>query len=317
MDFIKMDKNHIVSKSNALIDAAYTISLVAQRVIVLAIIEAREQGELIKAGGLLRIYATDYRKHFDCHKEMSYSALKDACDSLYEADFLWHSTDDDGNEKVNKSRFVQRASYSIGGGYAEIMFGNDVIPLITRLSEKYTEYDLKQIQHLKSTYSLRIFELLMKWSSVGKTAPIKVVDLREMLGIEDYKYKNMSDFKKRVIDLAMTEITETTDYKASYDQQKNGREVVSFIFKFSRKASAKDKNDKNTSEVREFTADERSEYSKKLVKNFDFARDVLQTSVFMGLDEAKCIDKTNELLAKSEFRKKWLGHLHQVGYKNT
>lgn len=315
-----MDKNHIVSKSNALIDAAYTISLVAQRVIVLAIIEAREQGELIKAGGLLRIYATDYREHFDCKKEMSYGALKDACDSLYEADFHWHSKDDHGNEKINKSRFVQRASYSVGGGYAEIMFGNDVIPLITRLSEKYTEYDLKQIQHLKSTYSLRIFELLMKWSSVGKTAPIKLVDLRAMLGIEDEQYQNMSDFKKRVIDLAMTEITETTDYKASYDQQKKGREIVSFIFKFSKKASAKtktDKNDKNTSEVREFTADERNEYSKKLVKNFDFKRDVLQTRDFMGLDEAGCIDRANELLAKSEFRNKWLGHLHQVGYKNT
>ena len=57
--------------------------------------------------------------------------------------------------------------------------------------------------------------------------------------------------------------------------------------------------------------------SKKLVKNFDFKRDVLQTRDFMGLDEAGCIDRANELLAKNEFRNKWLGHLHQVGYKNT
>ncbi len=268
----------------------------------------------------MKIYAVDYRKHFDCKKEMSYSALKDACDSLYEADFYWHSKDDKGNEKTNKSRFVQRASYSEGGGYVEIMFGNDVIPLITRLSERYTEYDLKQIQHLKSTYSLRIFEMLMKWASVGKTPPMKIVDFREMLGIEEYKYKNMSDFKKRVVDLAMGEITENTDYKVSYEQQKIGREVVSFIFKFSKKASVNSNVNKKSGKVSEkidLTDKEIGEYSRKLVKLFDFNRDVLQTNDFKGLDKDGCIDKVRELLTKSEFRKDWLKYLHQAGYKNT
>ena len=69
---------------------------------------------------------------------------------------------------------MQRASYSEGGGYVEVMFGNDVIPLITRLSEKYTEYELQQIKDLNSIYALRIFEILMQWSSVGKTLQLQL-----------------------------------------------------------------------------------------------------------------------------------------------
>lgn len=318
-----MDKNHIVSKSNALIDSAYAISLAAQRVVILAIIEAREQGTLIKAGGLLRIYAADYQKHFDCVKSMSYSSLKNACDNLYEAEFTWHSKDDKGNDKLNKSRFVQRASYSDGGGYVEIMFGNDVIPLITRLSESYTEYDLKQIKDLKSAYSLRIFEIIMKWSNVGKTPPMLLADLREKLGIADDKYKNMSDFKKRVLDLAMSEITQTTDYKVSYDQHKRGKEILSFTFKFTKKSAIKKSiaaikdvtDDKKITEIRVLNDKEIDEYARKLVKNFDFRRDVLQTSSFQGLDEYGCIGRAKGLLAKKEFRNKWSKYLMQVGYK--
>ena len=104
-----MSENILVSKSNALIEAEYTLSLVAQRVIVLATIECREQSELVKASGVLRIKATDYQKHFDCALSMSYESLKSACESLYEADFEWWSKDEDGRDKRNKSRFVQRA----------------------------------------------------------------------------------------------------------------------------------------------------------------------------------------------------------------
>ena len=41
-----MTKTSIVSKANAFIESGYAINLVAQRVIILAIIEAREQGSM-------------------------------------------------------------------------------------------------------------------------------------------------------------------------------------------------------------------------------------------------------------------------------
>lgn len=234
-----MCKTEIVSKANALIESAYTINLVAQRVIVLAIIEAREQGSMEDIGGIHRINASDYQKHFGCDKTTSYRSLKSACESLYESEFIWTDKDAKGKDKTNHSRFVQRASYSEGGGYVEVMFGNDVIPLITRLSEKYTEYELKQIKDLNSIYALRIFEILMQWFSVGKTPLITMENIRTRLGIEEHQYKLMSDFKKRVLDHAIKEINNNTNITATYDQHKEGRKIVGFTFKFKVKKDKK------------------------------------------------------------------------------
>ena len=239
-----MSSTKIVSKANAFIESAYTINLVAQRVIVLAIIEAREQGSMSEIGGIHRIQASDYQKHFECDKTTSYRSLKSACESLYESEFIWSDKDAKGQHRVNKSRFVQRASYSEGGGYVEVMFGNDVIPLITRLSEKYTEYELKQIKDLNSIYALRIFEILMQWFSVGKTPPIAIGDLRARLGIEEHQYKTMGNFKNRVLDHAIKEINKNTNITATYDQHKEGRNIVAFTFKF--KVKAKDKKAKDS-----------------------------------------------------------------------
>ena len=248
-----MSRNEVVSKANALIESCYTINLVAQRVIILAIIEAREQGSMAEIGGIHHIKASDYERHFECDKTTAYRSLKSACESLYESEFVWTDKDTKGRDKINKSRFVQRASYCEGGGYVEVMFGNDVIPLITRLSEQYTEYELKQIKDLNSTYALRIFEILMQWLSLGKTPPITIENLRTRLGIEEHQYKLMSDFKKRVLDHAIKEINDNTNITAAYEQHKEGRRIVGFTFKFKTKTKLKkeveSKGDNNTSDM--------------------------------------------------------------------
>ena len=244
-----MSRNEVVSKANALIESCYTINLVAQRVIILAIIEAREQGSMAEIGGIHHIKASDYEKHFECDKTTAYRSLKSACESLYESEFVWVGKDTKGNDKINKSRFVQRASYSEGGGYVEVMFGNDVIPLITRLSEKYTEYELKQIKDLNSTYALRIFEILMQWFSVGKTPPITIENLRTRLGIEKNQYKLMSDFKKRVLDHAIKEINDNTNITATYEQHKEGRRIVGFTFKFKSKKAVETEGGDDTPDM--------------------------------------------------------------------
>lgn len=234
-----MKNKELVSKSNVLIEANYTLNLVAQRLIVLAIIKARNQGELSKVGGLHRITAIEYQTHFGCALPMAYESLKSACKSLYESDFVWIGEDEDGDPQEVSSRFVQRAVYNEGKGYVEVMFGNDIIPLITRLSKEYTEYELIQIRNLNSVYALRVFETLMQWRIVGKTPLITIGNLRKRLGIEDHQYKTMSNFKKRVLDLAVNEINEHTEITATYKQHKEGRNIIGFTFIFKPKKLVK------------------------------------------------------------------------------
>ena len=303
-----MKNKELVSKSNVLIEANYTLNLVAQRLIVLAIIKARNQGELSKVGGLHRITAIEYQTHFGCALPMAYESLKSACKSLYESDFVWIGVDEDGDPQEVSSRFVQRAAYNEGKGYVEVMFGNDIIPLITRLSKEYTEYELIQIRNLNSVYALRVFETLMQWRIVGKTPFITIGNLRKRLGIGEHQYKTMSNFKKRVLDLAVNEINEHTDITATYKQHKEGRNIIGFTFKFKPKKLVQELSTNNS--YIKMTENQIKLFSSKLA-----ALPELGSNASIGASTdayAKII--ANELRDTSQ-QQKYHKYLSKVGYQ--
>lgn len=229
----------LVTKDNSLIGASYSLGVVAQRLIFLAIIEAREQKTLIEAGGLLRVYAQSYAKQFDVEKHTAYEAMKRAVDGLYEAGFSY-SKMDEKSKKIGhyKSRWVDKIGYIDDLGCVELVFASDVIPLITRLEERYTEYELKQVAGLQSEYAIRLYELIIQWRSVGKTNAISLIELRSKLGLVN-EYPRIEAFKRRVLDLAVSQINEHTDILAEYEQHKQGRTITGFTFKFKQKAKAK------------------------------------------------------------------------------
>lgn len=222
----------LVTKDNSLIGASYSLGVVEQRLIFLAIIEAREQKTLIEAGGLLRIYAQSYAKQFNVEKHTSYEAMKRAVEGLYEAGFAYSKIDErSGKIGHYKSRWVDKIGYIDDLGCVELVFASDVIPLITRLEARYTEYELKQVVGLQSEYAIRLYELIIQWRSVGKTSQISLVELREKLGLVD-EYQRIEAFKRRVLDLAITQINEHTDITVEYEQHKQGRIIKGFTFKF-------------------------------------------------------------------------------------
>ena len=126
--------SNLIVKDNALIEASYTLDVVEQRLILLAILEAREQKQLIQAGSLLRIHASSYIHQFNVDKSTAYKALKEAVKGLYEAGFAY-SKADEATGKIGhyKSRWVDKIGYIDDLGCVELVFASDVIPLITRL----------------------------------------------------------------------------------------------------------------------------------------------------------------------------------------
>lgn len=229
----EMSNKQLIAKDNKLISASYSLGIPEQRLIFLAIIEAREQKQLIDARGVLNIRAKSYQEQFKVEKHTSYDALKSATSGLFDAHFEY----EDIHEKTGKLarhiiRWVQKISYIDDAGMVELQFTDAVIPLITRLSEQYTEYELKQVSELQSEYSIRLYELMMQWKAVGKTNKISVDDLRRKLGVEPQQYKKMNNFKARVLDHAINQINKHTDIQAEYEQHKNGRAIAGFTFKF-------------------------------------------------------------------------------------
>ncbi|MCW8693030.1 replication initiation protein RepM [Acinetobacter baumannii] len=242
-------KNGLVVKDNALINASYNLELTEQRLIMLAIINARESGQGITADSKLEIHASDYAKLFNVSADASYKALKEAVNNLFNRQFSYTAEyKRTGKVGVVRSRWVSRIFYVDDLALLEITFAPDVVPLITRLEEHFTKYEAKQVAHLTSKYATRLYELLIAWREVGKTPIFELQQLRKNLGVEDDEYQRMHHFKSRVLETAITQINEHTDIKATYEQHKQGRTITGFSFKFKQKSQPKieTKRDPNT-----------------------------------------------------------------------
>ena len=228
----------LIVKDNALINASYNLDLVEQRLILLAIVEARESGKGINANDPLTVHAESYINHFSVHRNTAYQALKDACKDLFARQFSYQEQRPKGVANIT-SRWVSQIAYVDNSATVELIFAPAIIPLVTRLEEQFTSYELKQVSGLSSAYAIRLYELLICWRSTGKTPVIELSDFRQKLGVLETEYNRMHDFKKRVLDPAIKQINEHTDITAKVEQHKKGRSVSGFSFKFKQKQQPK------------------------------------------------------------------------------
>ncbi|WP_218821841.1 RepB family plasmid replication initiator protein, partial [Staphylococcus aureus] len=73
-------------------------------------------------------------------------------------------------------------SYVEGAGVLKLRFSPEIVPLITRLEQNFTSYELEQVKSL-NVYATRLYELLVCWRSTGKTPIIEIEDFRSKIGI--------------------------------------------------------------------------------------------------------------------------------------
>ena len=227
-------------------NASYNLDLVEQRLILLAIVEARESGKGINANDPLTVHAESYINQFGVARQTAYQALKDACDDLFARQFSYQEINERGNTENVRSRWVSEVRYVDAEATVKLIFAPVVIPLITRLEERFTQYEMKQISELSTGYAIRLYELLICWRTTGKTPVIELSDFRQKMGVLDSEYQRMHDLKKRVLEPALEQINEHTDITATYEQHKKGRVITGFSFKFKQKKKTEAETPKNS-----------------------------------------------------------------------
>lgn len=225
----------LVVKDNALINASYNLDLVEQRLILLAIVEARESGRGINANDPLEVHADSYINQFGVHRNTAYQALKDACKDLFARQFSYQEKKANGNIRNVMSRWVSQIAYNDNEATVDLIFAPAVVPFITRLEEQFTKYELQQVSSLSSAYAIRLYELLIQWRSAGKTPIIELQEFRKKLGVLDNEYLRMAHLKERVLELSIKQINEHTDICVKYEQHKRGRSISGFSFSFKQK----------------------------------------------------------------------------------
>ena len=232
-------KKDLVVKDNALINASYSLDLVEQRLILLAIVEARKTGKGVNANDALSVHAASYMQNFNVERQPAYISLKKACDDLFLRQFSYQTINENGNIQNHRARWVSEIIYVENEAIVKLIFSPAVVPLVTELEKHFTSYELEQVSSLSSAYAVRLYEILIAWRSIGKVPMIELGEFRNRLGVGINEYQRMHHFKERVLDLAINQINEHTDITASYEQHKQGRVIVGFSFKFKQKPQEK------------------------------------------------------------------------------
>ena len=238
-----MIKSDMVVKSNKLNTAIQNLSLTEIRLIQLAIIDAREHNRGLSADKPLRIDAKRYAEAFEVSRQTAHEAILNAEKTLFNRQFSFLNEKD----RLVKSRWVQRVEYLDNESAIEVIFTYDVIKEIAKVNGKvdfFTKYLLKQTSSMTSSYSVRLYELLVQWKAAKRTPEFDLQQFREQLGVDSDDYSRMSDFKKRVLDVGVKEINNKSDLIVGYEQKKKGSKISGFCFTVKVKPSAKptDKN---------------------------------------------------------------------------
>lgn len=221
---------NLIVKSNAFVGASYRLKTTEQRLLLLAILKARETDNVQEAiGKTLTIHASDYMTHFGVDRATAYESLENAVNGLFETEYRYIELLPNNIQKMHRHRFTDYVAYSDGLGLVEIRFTAETVPLVVGLSENFTKYEIEQVSKLSSQYSLRLYEVLSQWRAKGQCT-LELAELRFKFGLLDNEYPRMDNFKRKVLDMAVKEINKHTDLSVSYEQHKHGRVITSFTF---------------------------------------------------------------------------------------
>lgn len=304
--------SRLVVKDNSLIDASFNLSLVEQRLMLLAIVEARELDKLTPDTPI-EVKATAYRDQYKTDESNAYSQLADATKQLFNRQFSYIDKYK-GEDCITVARWVNRASYLNDRGTVVLYMSSEVISMISRLQANFTQYLLEQVSDFKSKYSIRLYELLIKYRDIGVSKKFEIGELRSKLGLENTEYKAMCDFKGYVLDKAIKEISDKADIQIKYDQFKEGRTISHILFKFIKKKETKQKKSKDQNTVDLFngmTDKQLDMFADKLSRDSAFRA---HYTADVGESTKDYAIKIRNKLSDAFYVKEWMPYLKAVGY---
>lgn len=229
-----MSHKNLIYKDNKIIEASYKLSLTEQRLVLLAISQVNSSKKLSE-NDVFVIYAKDYSSIFSISKDEAFREMKSAMKSLSSR---WVKVIDDGDVKDEISWLSKRSSATSNQSIG-IRFSTDISKYLCELTGEFTKYRLLNISGMKSAYSIRIYEMLMRWKS-KRRLELTVEQLKDRLQLTAKSYENFGNIRQKIIDVAMTEIAECSDILPRYELIRRGNKVslIRFEFEFKEEQAA-------------------------------------------------------------------------------
>lgn len=222
-DIYEINTKDWITKSNAIIESQYKLSLQEQRILLITASKVQPSDEDFKP---YKFRVSDLIDKIGASKKSSmYSYIREVVTGLQRKTLSYKK-----GTKTIVANWLVTSIYEDNEGTVILKFNPDLKEFFLHLKEKFTMYQLENVIQLNSVYSVRIYELLKQYESIRKRT-FTLEEFREKLGIEPSKYKQYGHLKNKVITVAQQEIGEKTDIKFEFEETKKGRKVTGLIFR--------------------------------------------------------------------------------------
>lgn len=125
--------------------------------------------------------------------------------------------------------FTWFASFAYDDGIINCSFHKDLKPYLLELKGRFNIGNIKHLLPMKSSYSKRIYMLVKEHAKFGHRT-FNVEEMMEMLKVPKSQKTNYGEFKRKVLQQAMSDINKYSDLYVELKEIKPSRKVVGVTF---------------------------------------------------------------------------------------
>lgn len=216
----KISADNLITKSNQLIEAAYKLNEIEQKIILTLISLVQPNDKEFQS---YTFTIKDFIKLIGGNSNTRYRELEEITRNMlakiYEIRF---------EERLVQVQWLSQADYNYKKGTIELTLHKFLTPYLLELKKEFTSYHLKNVSKLKGHYSIRIYELLKQYERLQERT-LTMEDLRHKLGATSI-YPAYGNFKQRVILPSQKQINKKSDITFEFQEIKQGRAVKEIKF---------------------------------------------------------------------------------------
>ena len=235
MKIIRANKNLEVRKSEAIVKARYKLSPLAIKFISVVISNLKRSDDINEE---YIVKVKDFQELTRQKTKRIYELIDEALNDLLKNPLTIPLGDD--KNSILKANWVSGAIYN--DGEVRFMIYPKLRTFLLEVKEKYLKYKLENILSLRSSYVIRLYEILKDYLELNKRYNrkaekiISLDEFRQMLEIpKSYQYS--SHIKKLILEKAKEQLAKHTDIIFDYEEIKTSRKVthLKFIIKDNKK----------------------------------------------------------------------------------
>lgn len=229
-------REYQVVKSNEIIEKVkYNLTVTEQKVLLFSISKIKPKDELnqtyaFKIKDFCDVVGIDYSSGSNIKN------VKKAITNVSNKGFFIMT--DKERRQWDLVNWYNKVTISESEGMIYYSFGEFVNRYLLNLAKNFTQYKLLSILPMKSSASIRLYELLK--AKRGKNITEDVISIDELQEKLMIQYNDFYNFRKRVLDKAVEEINLYSDIGVEYEGVRDGREIKSIRFKIHKLSPAQE-----------------------------------------------------------------------------